>query len=269
MNFPELIQACRRYLDAPSQYTLTIPKSWTQGRTIYGGVASALLVYAIKRQVNPILTIKNVNTNFVGPMLSDTPIEITLRELRTGKNVSQWTAMASQNGQLCTFVQACFVCDRKSKIEVDNRPPLTMAKPNKKSFIPPIPKVTPKFLKHFEMSIQEGGIPFTGKKTDFYRGWFRFKNTTGVLDDVALIGLLDALPPTVLQMMKWPAPASTINWNIEFIHPLPALTMADWIAFDDQTVHAANGYCSTEANIWTANGQLIALSRQTIAVFDK
>lgn len=268
MNFNAIIEACNHYLKDPTAHPLTIPKQWSQGRTVYGGLSAALLFYAIKQQVSPELKVKNINTNFVGPMLTDEAVDIEVQEVRTGKNVSQWLAFGKQNGKTCTLLQACFVRDRDSNIEINNAPALKLGPPHKKSFIPQIPKVTPKFLKNFDLAILGGGIPFTGRKTDFYQGWFRHKKTEGVLDDVALIGLLDATPPTVLQMLKWPAPASTINWNVEFIHPLPELSMEGWIAFDDQSVHAKDGYSAVEMHVWDNNGRLIALSRQTIAVFD-
>lgn len=268
MNFNEIIDACDNYLHNPTENPLTIPKLWSQGRTVYGGLSAALLFHAIKKQVNPEYQVKNINTNFVGPMLTDEPIEIEVQEVRTGKNVSQWLAFGRQAEKTCTLLQACFVRDRDSKITINNAPPLTLGAPNKKSFIPQIPKVTPKFLKNFDLAILGGGIPFTGRKTDFYQGWFRHKNTEGKMNDVALVGLLDATPPTVLQMLKWPAPASTINWNLEFIHPLPSLDMQDWVAFDDQSVHAKDGYSAVEMHVWDKQGRLLALSRQTIAVFD-
>lgn len=268
MNFNEIIDACDHYLQNPTKNTLTIPKQWSQGRTVYGGLSAALLFHAIKKQVNPAFQVKNINTNFVGPMLTDVPINIEVQEVRTGKNVSQWLAFGKQGDKTCTLVQACFVRDRESNITINNAPPLALGAPSKKSFIPQIPKVTPKFLKNFDLAILGGGIPFTGRKTDFYQGWFRHKNTEGVMNDVALVGLLDATPPTVLQMLKWPAPASTINWNLEFIHPLPELALSDWVAFDDQSVHAKDGYSAVEMHVWDKEGRLLALSRQTIAVFD-
>jgi hypothetical protein len=30
---------------------------------------------------------------------------------------------------------------------------------------------------------------------------------------------IDIWPPTVLQMLSWPAMANTMGWNLEFIHP--------------------------------------------------
>lgn len=267
MKFPEIIAALNQYLDEPQQ-PFVIDNSWTQGRTVYGGMSSALLLAAISRQVSNGMQVKNINVNFVGPLAANEPVTFTVQELRTGKNVSQWLAFAQQNGQTCTMLQACFVKDRASKISINNAPSHAYPAPQKAQFIPQIPKVIPKFLQHFDLCIQAGGFPYTGAKTDYYQGWYRHKKLTGTMDAIGFIGMLDALPPTVYQMLRLPKPGSTINWNVEFIHPFPTLDYADWIAFDDQTVHAENSYSATESKLWTADGQLIALSRQTIAVFD-
>jgi hypothetical protein len=50
-----------------------------------------------------------------------------------------------------------------------------MAMPEKANFIPNIPKVTPKFFRHYQLSIDSGGLPFTGRKSSNYYGWMRFK----------------------------------------------------------------------------------------------
>jgi acyl-CoA thioesterase len=80
--------------------------------------------------------------------------------------------------------------------------------------------------------------------------------------------LIDVWPPTVLQQLKWPAPASTMSWNVEFIHPHPVIAPTDWLGYECVTRQAAQGYAHTEANIYTPDGTLIALSRQTVTVFD-
>lgn len=143
MNFNKIIDACDNYLQNPKKHVLTIPKEWSQGRTVYGGLSAALLFHAIKQKVHPEFQVKNINTNFVGPMLTDEPVDIEVQEVRTGKNVSQWLAFGKQKDKTCTLVQACFVRDRKSKIKINNAPPLTLGEPNKEVSYHKYPRLLP------------------------------------------------------------------------------------------------------------------------------
>ncbi|MEM0910505.1 MAG: thioesterase family protein, partial [Pseudomonadota bacterium] len=164
--------------------------------------------------------------------------------------------------------QVCFGEKRASKIAVINDERHLLELPKKSKFIPQIPKVTPRFLKHIELTIESGGMPFTGRRTSHYHGWMRYKQKPVEIRDEHIIGVIDAWPPTLLQMLKWPAPASTISWNLEFIHPHRTIAPDDWFAYKAQTRQAADGYGHTEATIWDAHEEVIAISRQTVGIFD-
>ena len=79
---------------------------------------------------------------------------------------------------------------------------------------------------------------------------------------------LDAWPPAVLSHLSKPAPGSSLTWTIEFVHPIPSLTTHDWCLYQAEIEHALDGYGHIAARLWTADGQLLALSRQTTTVFD-
>lgn len=267
MHIDQLLQTLRDNA-ARNSTVLTIPKSWTQGRTLFGGLSAALLYEAIKLRVRNDRVLRSLTTNFVGPLEPDITFEIQVQILREGKNVTQVTAQAIQHEQVAVFCQACFGTYRDSKVRVDNQTQHNMTLPKKAKFIPQIPNVTPKFLKHIDLALVEGGLPFTGKKTARTCGWMRFTDTPQQATDAHLIALIDAWPPTILQMLRWPAPASTMSWNLEFIHPHQPVAADDWFAYQADTRQAVDGYCHSEANIWDARGELVAISRQIIAVFD-
>lgn len=68
-------------------------------------------------------------------------------------------------------------------------------------------------------------------------------------------------------MLRLPSPASTMSWNLEFIHAQKAFSKDEWFAYQATTRQASGGYAHAEANIWDENGDLVAISRQTVAVF--
>lgn len=247
---------------------LVIPKDWSQGRTVFGGVSAGILCKALSPLVKPSHVLRSFTTQFVGPLTPGDAFSIQLEKLREGRNVSQFIAKIVQNGNICVLSQACYGVGRESSISVDNTHAHSMPVPTKAKFIPQIPKVTPKFLQHFDLSIDDGGLPFTKSKKDFYHGWMRFKKPPATIEDAHILTMIDAWPPTLLQLLRWPAPASTVSWNVEFIHPHRPVSGEDWFAYQVHTKQAAAGYGHTEATIWDKDNEVIALSRQTVAVFD-
>lgn len=269
MTIDQILDSVRQHVANPTELpNLEISKQWAQGRTVYGGLSAAMVYEAIKYHVSEDRVMRSFNCSFVGPLATETPFHIDVEVLRQGKNATQIIAKAVQNEQVALLCQVCFGVARQSKISVLNSETHPMAIPKKAKFIPQIPKVTPKFLRHFELAIVEGSLPFTASKKSNVDGWMRFKNPPSSLNDAHLIALIDAWPPTVLQLLKWPAPSSTMCWNIEFLHPHQQWQPNDWFAYRAITRQAADGYAHTEANIWDQQGQLIALSRQTVGIFD-
>lgn len=247
--------------------TLSIDSNWAQGRTLYGGISASLVYQAMREVVDSNKVLRSLNTNFIGPVASDCEFKITVEVLREGKNVTQVVGRLLQDKKVVVMSQGSFGIARESKIYVCSQLQHKMDYPHKPDFMPSIPKVTPKFLGHFELSKAKGGWPFTGKKNSDLHGWMRFKKQPSEFSDAHLVALIDIWPPTVLQMLRLPAMASTISWSLEFIHPHQKISGCDWFAYRGHTRQASNGYAHTEANIWDKHGTLVAISRQVVAVF--
>ncbi|WP_340679629.1 thioesterase family protein [Paraglaciecola sp.] len=248
--------------------TLSVPSTWAQGRTLYGGISTSLVYTAMRQTVNMAKQLKAINTSFIGPIQPDVPFTIKVDLLREGKNTSQLQGQILQHDKVCLMSLASFGIARTSKINIGNQTSHAMQVPNKASFTPMIPKITPSFMRHFELAKSVGGWPFTGSKISDIHGWMKLKKAPEILTDAHLVALIDVWPPTVLQMLRWPAPASTMSWNLEFICPHNDFKAEDWFAYQAVTRHAADGYANTEANVWDACGALVAISRQTVTVFD-
>lgn len=241
---------------------LNIPKSWSQGRTVFGGVSAALLYQAIRNKIDVSRVLRSMTTHFIGPLNAEQDFSISIDILREGKNTAVVEARAIQDNQVCVLVTTCFGLARDSKIEVPSIDKHDLRPPKKGNFLMKIPKLAPAFLKHIELDIVEGSLPFLGSKKSNYCGWMRFRKAPDSITDAHLIALIDAWPPSVLQMVKGPAPASTLSWNLEFIHPHSPIGPEDWFAYSSTTKQAGDGYAHSEANIWDVQGDLVAVSRQ-------
>jgi len=113
-----------------------------------------------------------------------------------------------------------------------------------------------------------GGLPFSGNQSRRMGGWVRLRDVAEEqVNEAHLLALVDAWPPSLMPFLKQPAAGSTLTWTIEFIQPTAKLSTLDWCRYGVETEHARDGYGHAAAALWTAEGELLALSRQTVTVF--
>ncbi len=248
-------------------YQLTVDKSWTQGRTLFGGLSAALACQAMENEVSPSHKLRAMNINFVGPLAAGSPFTISVEVLREGKNVAQLSARITQGGHTALVSNACFGIDRPSKLKEVCEDHHGMALPKRPKFIPAIPKVTPKFLGHVDLALDSGNMPFTGSSARHIHGWMRFSRPPMTLSNAHLVCLADAWPPTLLQQLRWPKPASTMSWNLDFTDHTNINGPSDWFAYQGRAVQAHNGYVHEDASIWDKANNRVITSRQVVTVF--
>jgi acyl-CoA thioesterase len=248
---------------------LTVPIDWGQGRTCYGGLMAALLYEAMRHKVSAERRVRSLAITFVGPALAGVPLAFEVEMLREGKGVSSLLGRAVQGGQVVTLMQASFGAPRASQVTVHNRPVAEMTALADTTELPFMPGITPEYLRHVALRWGIGAMPFTHTPSLAMGGWMRLREPGPVraLDEARLLVLVDAWPPAVLPHLKAPAPGSTLTWTIEFVQPAPATDTEQWCRYCAVVEHALDGYGHTAAGIWNQSGDLLAISRQTVAVF--
>ncbi|HCV39250.1 MAG TPA: acyl-CoA thioesterase II [Pseudomonas sp.] len=264
MNFNQLLDAVREDPEA-----LSIPPSWAQGRAVFGGLMAAMVYERMRLKLADDRPVRSLAISFVSPAAADVPIRFEVEVLREGKAVSTLLGRAIQNGQVVTLVQGNFGAGRASVINVAAAPavamtPLEQAAPE----LPYIKGVTPEFMRHVALRWTVGGLPFSGNASRHMGGWVRLRDVAEEqINEAHLLALVDAWPPSLMPFLKQPAAGSTLTWTIEFIQPTAKLSTLDWCYYRVETEHARDGYGHAAAALWSAEGELLALSRQTVTVF--
>ncbi|KAF1030528.1 MAG: hypothetical protein GAK37_01285 [Pseudomonas sp.] len=264
MRFSDLLDAARH-----DPLVVTIPAEWAQGRATFGGLVVALLHEAMRPHVPAGRPLRSLAITFVGPVAPDVPASYQVEVLREGKAVSQLLGRVVQNGEVATLVQSSFGASRPSEIEVPAEPAPVFKHWDECQELPYIKGVTPEFMRNTAMRWSVGGLPFTGTKSREMGGWVRLRGDVKEepLSESHILALVDAWPPSLMPHLRQPAPGSTLTWTIEFVQPLPALTTLDWCQYLVHIEHARDGYGHGAAKLWGPNGELIAISRQTVVVF--
>ena len=88
-----------------ASHRISIPPSWHQGRTSYGGLSSVLAYQAARLADSDLPPLQSAQIAFVGPLAGD--VNVTASVLRRGKNaafVKSEISGADGVGLSCTFI---------------------------------------------------------------------------------------------------------------------------------------------------------------------
>lgn len=251
--------------------TFRATEDWQQGRTIFGGLLSALSVQAMRDVCGADWPLRALQTNFVGPVsLEPFQVEITL--LRQGKNVRQVKATVTQAdaqgvAQVCGVLLGVFGTGRESQIAARKpvQPPVAIAAKDANP-LPYLPGLTPNFTQHLDFRLGEGAFPFTGGGDWLTRYHVRLKDAAGVDNELIAIILTDAGPTPALSQAKSFAPASSVSWALE-LRPVAHADPEGLWRLDQDTIAYDEGYANDRSHLWTPDGQLAAFGYQVVAVY--
>lgn len=259
-------------LDAANQ--TQVAPTWGQGRATFGGLVAALLY----RRAAAVLIARGedlvgkppraLSFSFVAP-LAPGDADVTVDVLRAGKNVIQVQASIVQDGQVAAVMLGSFGATRESSIIIAPAAAPAWPEPSTLESMPYIPSVTPEFFQHFDFRWTVGQLPFVPPpaETGDMGGWVRFRQPTPVIGFDHLLGLVDSWPPAVLPMFRKPAPISTLAWSIEFTDAALPASGEEFVRYLAQTDFSTQGYAHINSRTWRADGTLLAIGRQTVAIF--
>jgi acyl-CoA thioesterase len=264
-TYSELLQT----LHSNEYQNIIISDDWAQGRACFGGLVAALLFKACKNAVNDSeRKVRNVQTTFVGPVAPNEETRFVTTILRAGGSTTSVECKVVQSGQVQSTMIASFGKSRASSHSI--APAIALpAYPHadELKLFPYAQGITPEFVQHFNMAWAEGSPPFNGDKSKTMGGWCQFKEQVIAADEGDVLTLIDSWPPIAIQMLDKFSPVSTLNWSVQFIQELPELSCRDWYQYRVEALQGDGGYSNTLAHFWSDEGELLAISTQTVAVF--
>lgn len=253
------------FAKARGEKTFQVPKTWTQGRTVYGGLSAALLLCAIEKQVSSDKTLRALNVAFSAPTLPEMNFTLETELLREGKTVAQWQGRLIQNGVCCVQVQAVFALALDSSLNIQPFVAPEFPAPEKAIHYPG--EGAPGFTQYYQMAQAKGDLPVSGGSSLELGGWMRFRNPPENMQAAHLVSLIDVWPPAVMMHMRELKAGSTVNWTLQFPQPMPTIKAEDYVGYQASIEYAQAGFAITHAQVWNTQKQLLALSQQTIVVY--
>jgi acyl-CoA thioesterase len=245
---------------APAEdgFTATIPDTWRQGRTAFGGLSAAFCVEAAIRALPDLPPLRSAQFSFIGPAAGD--VRVTATTLRRGRStVFVGVDLFGEDG-LALHGTLCFGGARASSLDYAQLPAPAAPKPDG---LPSLFKYEPtNFHQNFDVLDASGG----DRSRPALRLWLRHRDPAPPATISALIALADAPPPSALFYAKQPGPLSTMTWMVDVLAHPP--TSADgWWLIENIAETVADGYSAQGTTLWNSVGAPVLVARQNVAVF--
>ncbi len=255
---------------------MSIPRTWSNGRTVFGGLQVALSVRAMRGALDAglgtgagnasSLPLRSLQTTFVTPVSAGTPLVLRAEFLRSGRSASHARCDLLQDGKVACTTTAIFGAARPSRIVLDIPRPQPDADPETLRDVPYIPGITPEFLQHLQLRWAVGRWPYSGHDDPHSMIFARLRDTDCGPED-ALLALADSIPTPALSMLDKPAPATSMNWMLELIGDPGLLEREQWALIGTDVRAGADGYLSQTSVLWGPGGHAFSVSHQSVAIF--
>ncbi len=265
MQEPRKLSSILGELAASAENKTRFEEDWLQGRSAFGGLVAAFTVTAMGKVVGSDVPLRSLMVSFIAP-LPHGEVNVTTRTMRQGKNVTQLFAEVLDGDTVCLQALGVYGKARQAlRVEVEHDI----------EFLPreqgvPFSRYadrTPPFLQAFDGSWVNKGMPFSGSKEQELAMWVKHRDDLGSFPNEKLVAIADIPPPVILSYFdKPPVPASSLTWSLEFVRP-PQQIKGDWFYLHFVTEAAADGYTQQSGRIFDEQGELCALSRQTMVYF--
>ena len=235
----------------------TVPATWQQGRTAYGGLSAALALHAAM-QVEPDLPpLRSAQVSFIGPLSGEVTVRAT--KLRRGRNAAFVQADVTGEAGLGLRATFVFMAPIQSKLSLCQgaAPPFPLPGPDTTTYLgmSAVP-----FTQNFELVDQHDGLG----AAEWLR-WVRLREQGGLDPQVAFMAIADCLPPAAIKLVGGLAPLSSMTWLVNFL--APPITTDGWWLLHAAADHAKDGASSQRMAIWNAEGIAVAEQMQSVAIF--
>jgi acyl-CoA thioesterase len=249
---------------ADDGWSVTVTDDWLQGRTVYGGLASALCLQATMQSFAELPPLRSAQIAFIGPAAG--ALQIRPAVLRKGKStVFVGVDLVGEAG-LATRATFCFGAARASAFSHSVMVAPAVAVPETcPDFFRGAPESL-RFLQHIEGRHVGGALPFSGSTHPEMTLWLRHQTEAKTAPLVALLALADAPPPAASTMATTPSPISTMTWSVDLLTDKIETTNGWWLV-RNAAEQIGDGYSSQAMTVWNAHGTAVMASRQNVAVF--
>jgi len=261
VNFDAFVAASERRGDT---VLIRAGKDWLQGRTSYGGWASAV-AYNVARRLGlersgAMPPLRSAMISFVGPIWAE--MEARPRVLRSGRTATWITVDLVCNDEVSLTATFLFMNPRESHVSVLNMPPPPVT--HQPGELPrSVYGATPAdFVKRFQTHparLDYGGAPEVIQ-------WVRYLDRDGLDGTSELLMIGDFSPPGCAASIKEVGGMCSLTWQLNLIGEVPDIGDRFWLV--GTTSHDTRDGANTQLmQVWDPDGNPVAAGQQETAIF--
>ena len=260
-SFPHLLESLQE--TSSGNHAVTIPDSWAQGQTTYGGLTAALALEATQRSLTDLPPLRSAQVSFIGA--AGGTVQITPSLIRQGRSMTfAQTDLVAEKG-LATRAMFAFGHSRESAFSEFHLPAPDLPEPEDAGAYMRGP-LAPVFTQHFDTKLAHGGLPVSGSEHSNHFIWARFKQPTPN-SVVSLLALADMPPPAIMPRFTTFKPISSLTWIVNMLDDHPEPFRDGWWLLQSRAEHATQGYSSQDMIIWGKDLQPVVAGRQSVAIY--
>jgi acyl-CoA thioesterase len=284
----------------------TVTDDWLQGKSAFGGLQGALGVRAMRAVVDAALPLRALQVTFIASVGAGN-VRVVAERVRQGRAVTHAQCRMESGGQTAALMVGLFGAPRASQARLPMAPPPAGVKRRGDATEAAYVRgVTPPFLQHYRTCWVEGERPFSSSPPRPHGLWARLRDLppaseppdaaaskppdaaasdpvdapasdrgaaagrlgVAAFNELNLIALADLPPSPVLSMLAARAPGASLTWLLEFLVDPRGFDSDGWLLIRTDARAAGDGYSSQTALIWDESDHGVAVSHQTVAVFD-
>lgn len=238
----------------------TISERWWIERGPYGGFVSALLVRALAAAVDDATRApRSITVHFLAAPAAG-PVEIAATVERAGRSATTVALRMEQHGAPVALALAAAATWRDDTPEWMDAAPPAVPGPDE---CPELQRVEgmPPFMSRFDVRWAGGGG--LGRPSGRARNVAWARPTPAMpLDHVAVTALADTIVPAAFSRFGRLLIVPTLDLTIHFRAPLPAGGPGEWALVSFESRRSAGGTWEEDGEVWSADGRLLAQSRQ-------
>lgn len=235
----------------------------------YGGITTAQMLQAVLQHPDVLGEPVSITVNFAGPVEAG-DLHIEAIPVRTNRSTQHWTVAISHRGadgevQVSTTATVIMAV-RRATFSLDDVPHPAMPAPESCERFDT--RGAMEWLQRYDMRLVQGAIPQTwddSQHDSLSQLWVR-DEPLRPLDFPALAALCDVFFPRVWLRRARRVPAGTVGMTIYFHASAEQLARQDNAHLLAQASAQAfrNGFFDQSAQLWDAEGSLLATSHQIV-----
>lgn len=251
-------------MTATTDTQIRIDPKWWSWEGAHGGHVAALALTAVRdRFAGGAHPVRTLTAHYLAPV-DDSPLHFSgTAPAAPGRRTATCVFTGHQGGVPVLLGSALFGAGRPGP-SYDGHPAPRVPGPQDCRPLE-LPEELSPFARQLAIRPATEDLPLAGGDKAELTAWIRFLDDRA-LDAPTAVTLTDVLPPALYARWRTPRPVPTAQLTVHLTDALDDGGHEGWALVRIRTEHAGSGWVVDDSAVWSADGRLLALARQSRVV---